>query len=165
MSGVVRVKEGVQFGVIAPGGFAILAAIVGAATRLAMDLTITSGSDGAHSGVDDPHHRGEAYDLRSHDLTVVWIVHAAVRSVPARSDRQVHRQPCGRPIAARIANPPGAIAPNSTPSFARTRHSLARPQRQHASQCLICRQMRLPMERLIATPRLQPLAALRAPAA
>ena len=23
-----------------------------------------------HSGVDDPHHRGEAYDLRSHDLTV-----------------------------------------------------------------------------------------------
>ena len=66
---MVRVKEGVQFGVIAPGGFAILAAITGAATRLAMDLTITSGSDGPHSGVDDPHHRGEAYDLRSHDLT------------------------------------------------------------------------------------------------
>ena len=36
-----------------------------------MDLTITSGTDAAleHSGPNDPHHRGEAYDIRTHDLT------------------------------------------------------------------------------------------------
>ncbi len=33
-----------------------------------VDLTITSGTDGAHSGPGDPHYHGEAYDVRSHDL-------------------------------------------------------------------------------------------------
>ncbi len=32
------------------------------------DITITSACDGTHSGPDDPHHRGEAYDIRTHDL-------------------------------------------------------------------------------------------------
>jgi hypothetical protein len=32
------------------------------------DLTITSACDGEHSGPNDPHHRGEAYDIRTHDL-------------------------------------------------------------------------------------------------
>jgi hypothetical protein len=64
----VRVKEGVQFAVIAPGGFEILAAIQYTAGVIAHDLTITSGTDCEHSGPDDPHHRGEAYDIRSHDL-------------------------------------------------------------------------------------------------
>lgn len=62
----VHVKPGVLFTVIAPGGFRILAAIDTAA-RIE-DLTITSACDGEHSGLDDPHHRGEAYDVRSHDL-------------------------------------------------------------------------------------------------
>lgn len=66
--GVVYVKPGVEFTVIAPGGFRILSAIDQAATTLGRDLTITSGTDGTHSGPDDPHHRGEAYDVRSHDL-------------------------------------------------------------------------------------------------
>ena len=65
---VLRVKDGVQFGVIAPGGFAILAALRMAAQTVGHDLTITSGTDGEHSGPDDPHHRGEAYDIRTHDL-------------------------------------------------------------------------------------------------
>lgn len=64
----VRVKEGVEFKVIAPGGFVILAAIRDAALAIGHDLTITSGTDGAHSGPGDPHHRGEAYDVRTHDL-------------------------------------------------------------------------------------------------
>ena len=68
MSGVVRVKPGVEFAVIAPGGFELLAAITLAASSLGYDLTITSGTDGVHSGPNDPHHRGEAYDVRSHDL-------------------------------------------------------------------------------------------------
>ncbi len=38
---------------------------------LRTDLTITSGSDGVHSGIDDPHHFGNAYDVRSHDLDTV----------------------------------------------------------------------------------------------
>jgi hypothetical protein len=64
----VRVKDGVSFAVIAPGGFRILAAFEDAADQIAHDLTITSGTDGAHSGPDDPHHRGEAYDIRTKDL-------------------------------------------------------------------------------------------------
>lgn len=65
---VVRTKPGVEFTVIAPGGFEMLAAIVATATALGTDLTITSACDGEHSGPNDPHHRGEAYDIRTHDL-------------------------------------------------------------------------------------------------
>lgn len=65
--GVVRVKDGVAFSVIAPGGFRILAAINYATSQT--DLVITSGTDGEHSGPNDPHHRGEAYDVRTKDLT------------------------------------------------------------------------------------------------
>lgn len=64
---VVRVKDGVTFSKIAPGGFRMLAAIEHAA-QIA-DLTITSACDGQHSGPNDPHHRGEAYDVRTHDLS------------------------------------------------------------------------------------------------
>jgi hypothetical protein len=68
MSGIVKVKDGVEFKVIAPGGFVLLAAIVMAGQALELDLTITSACDGTHSGADDPHHRGEAYDIRTHDV-------------------------------------------------------------------------------------------------
>jgi len=66
---VVHAKSGVLFTVIAPGGFRILSAIDQTAQKLHCDLIITSACDGAHSGVDDPHHRGEAYDVRSHDMS------------------------------------------------------------------------------------------------
>src|SRR5579872_5966417 len=66
--GVVLVKPGVEFATIAPGGFRILLAITQTAQQLAVNLTITSGTDGEHSGPEDPHKRGEAYDLRSQDL-------------------------------------------------------------------------------------------------
>lgn len=65
---VVNAKAGVLFTVIAPGGFRILSAIDQVATEVGVDLVITSGCDGLHSGVDDPHHTGNAYDVRSHDL-------------------------------------------------------------------------------------------------
>jgi hypothetical protein len=65
---VVRVKEGVEFSVIAPAGFRILSALVDTAFVLRRDLTITSGTDGEHSGPSDPHKLGEAYDVRSHDF-------------------------------------------------------------------------------------------------
>lgn len=63
----VRIKDGVQFK-ISPGGIRILAAFDHAANVIAHDITITSGADGTHSGPDDPHHRGDAYDGRTHDL-------------------------------------------------------------------------------------------------
>lgn len=68
MVGAVRVKEGVLFSVIAPGGFRILQAIEVTARKLGQDLWITSACDGEHSGPQDPHHCGEAYDVRSHDF-------------------------------------------------------------------------------------------------
>ncbi|SRR5579871_2107937 len=67
--GVVKTKEGVQFTTIAPGGFRILEAITLTASVVGVDLTITSACDGCHSGQHDPHHRGEAYDVRTHGLT------------------------------------------------------------------------------------------------
>lgn len=67
MRSYVLIKDGVQFK-ITPGGIRILAAFDYAAQRIAHDITITSGADGAHSGLDDPHHKGDAYDCRSHDL-------------------------------------------------------------------------------------------------
>jgi len=69
MTSVIRVKEGVLFTVISPGGFEIFSALSVAAAELGHDLTITSACDGLHSGPDDPHHFGRAYDVRTHDLT------------------------------------------------------------------------------------------------
>jgi hypothetical protein len=66
---VVRTKPEISFSTIAPAGFRILAAIDQAAQKLDCDLTITSACDGEHSGPNDPHHRGEAYDVRSHDFS------------------------------------------------------------------------------------------------
>lgn len=66
--GVVRLKDGVQFTVIGPAGFRILSAIDQTAAALDHDLVITSACDGAHSGPADPHHTGEAYDIRTHDF-------------------------------------------------------------------------------------------------
>lgn len=67
---MIKVKEGVTF-IYSPGGLSILNAIKTVSKLIAHDLTITSGSDGIHSGPDDPHYKGDAYDIRSHDLDAV----------------------------------------------------------------------------------------------
>jgi hypothetical protein len=64
----VKVKPGVEFTVIAPAGYLILDSLKKAAKKLCVDLTISSACDGAHSGPGDPHHTGNAYDVRSHDF-------------------------------------------------------------------------------------------------
>lgn len=51
-----------------PGGVVILSALAYCAEMVNHDLTVTSGSDGDHSGPDDPHYKGDAYDIRIHDL-------------------------------------------------------------------------------------------------
>ena len=66
---IVHVKSGVLFTVIAPGGFRMLSAIDQTCAKMGIDLILTSACDGEHSGPNDPHHHGEAYDVRSHDFT------------------------------------------------------------------------------------------------
>jgi len=99
---VVRVKLGVQFTTIAPAGFAILGALHTAARMLLCDLTITSACDGAHSGPDDPHHRGEAYDVRTRGLAPV-VQDALLATVIA-----LLREP-GEPPAARAGAIPRSL--------------------------------------------------------
>jgi len=65
----VTIKDGVLFALLAPAGLAILDALRRTAQNLEMDLVITSGTDGKHSGPDDPHYTGEAYDVRSQGLS------------------------------------------------------------------------------------------------
>lgn len=66
--GCVRTKEGVSFATIAPAGFRILSALEAVARSLGYDLTITSACDGLHSGPEDFHHKGQAYDIRTKTL-------------------------------------------------------------------------------------------------
>ena len=65
----ILVKPGVQFAVIRPAGARIIEVLRGIARELSFDVTITSATDGTHSGPNDPHHLGEAYDLRTRGLT------------------------------------------------------------------------------------------------
>lgn len=67
---MIKVKDGVEFTVIAPAGWMILQALKRASEYLLRDLTITSACDGNHSGPNDPHKKGEAYDIRSNDIEV-----------------------------------------------------------------------------------------------
>ena len=69
MTGVITTKEGVLFQKIAPAGFRILSAIDQVSQALSVNLVITSGTDGEHSGPNDPHHRGEAFDVRSQSFS------------------------------------------------------------------------------------------------
>ena len=67
--GELKFKEGVVlFEPMPPAGQAILDALAKVAGTLSFDLVVTSGADGTHSGPSDPHHSGNAYDVRSHDL-------------------------------------------------------------------------------------------------
>lgn len=65
----VLVKDGVDFGTsLAPAGARILDELKRIVAGLDFDVTITSARDGLHSGPADPHHSGEAFDLRTHGL-------------------------------------------------------------------------------------------------
>lgn len=66
----ILVKPGVEFGdSFAPAGARILEALKQIVRYLGFDVTITSARDGEHSGPEDPHHKGEAFDIRTHDLS------------------------------------------------------------------------------------------------
>lgn len=63
MTPVLLTKTGVKFDRIAPGGFKILAVLCAATDVFHQNLVITCGTE-AHPA-EDPHTRGEAYDVRS----------------------------------------------------------------------------------------------------
>lgn len=65
---VVLSKPGVLFTIISPAGFTIIAALDDVAAVIDHDIEITSACDGEHSGPDDPHLHGSAYDIRTHGL-------------------------------------------------------------------------------------------------
>ena len=68
--GRLLVKPGVDFGtVLAPAGAQILDTLKRLVPAYPFDVTITSARDGVHSGPADPHHSGEAFDLRTNTLT------------------------------------------------------------------------------------------------
>lgn len=67
---VVKVAKGrnVKFATIAPAGFRILGALDTLCRLRNIDIEITSGTDGTHSGPTDPHYKGEAFDIRSNSM-------------------------------------------------------------------------------------------------
>lgn len=77
----VRVKDGVRFATIAPGGFHILAALDTVAERLHRDLEITSGTD-SHA-LPDPHAWGGAYDIsvRGFDVPTICMLVVQLRGM------------------------------------------------------------------------------------
>jgi len=66
---ILRTKPGVEFAVIDDVTRQLFYVLLRAAEYFQLgELTITSGSDGVHSGPDDPHYCGHAVDVRTHDL-------------------------------------------------------------------------------------------------
>ena len=63
----IELKPGVEIEPLVPAGARILDALKN--LPLPFACVITSGRDGVHSGPQDPHKLGEAYDLRTHGLT------------------------------------------------------------------------------------------------
>ena len=85
---MIKIKDGVEFTVIAPAGFVILQALKRASGYLLRDLTITSACDGEHSGSEDPHKKGEAYDVRSHDFDLAskdYILDVIMRGLDSKA--------------------------------------------------------------------------------
>lgn len=71
MTPVLRCADGVTFARIAPGGFRILAALDAACQAIGHDLTISAGTNDHTTG---RHPLGEAYDVRTRDLTASQIL-------------------------------------------------------------------------------------------
>lgn len=63
--GALFFKPTAQFEKPTVGGACLIAALAWTAAQSPFDLMITSGTDGTHSGPDDPHKKGNALDVRS----------------------------------------------------------------------------------------------------
>ena len=78
---VLTSKPGVLYTVISAAGFQILSALTRAAVIVGQDLEITSACDGEHSGPEDPHHEGKAFDVRTHGLHDKHLALATIKSL------------------------------------------------------------------------------------
>lgn len=67
--GLIKIKPGVTFEPYAPAGIRILEVLKSIVQSYPFDVTITSGTDGVHSGPLDPHKLGMAFDIRTKDLS------------------------------------------------------------------------------------------------
>lgn len=76
----VRVKPGVEFGELTTAGIHMLSALDMIARQNKHDITVTSARDGDHSGPDDPHKKGNAFDVRTHDLPDKEVVLQSLKS-------------------------------------------------------------------------------------
>lgn len=65
---VVRAKDESVTILPSPAGFHIIWAVRLSAMVLGHDIVITAGSNGKHSGPEDPHYKGNAFDLHTHGL-------------------------------------------------------------------------------------------------
>lgn len=92
MSYAVWFKAGCETSIIAPSGVRILAAIHATAQLLGHDLVVTCGCDSHPAS--DPHSKGQAFDVRSHDLTA-----AQKQSVLETMMAQLQDDPSDLPIA------------------------------------------------------------------
>lgn len=90
--GQILIKPGVSFGPFAPAGARILDALKRLVPAYDFDVTITSAADGEHSGPTDPHHSGEAFDLRTNTLTQAqkWRLLTDLRKVLYRDARRFY---------------------------------------------------------------------------
>lgn len=67
--GKLLIKKGVDFGPeLAPAGARILEILKTIVAGYSHNIVITSARDGIHSGPNDPHLKGEAFDLRTNTL-------------------------------------------------------------------------------------------------
>lgn len=65
---MVKTKAGVTF-FYAPPMFRIIEVLKNISADLRKDIVITSGSDGQHSGPNDPHYSGGALDIRTNTFS------------------------------------------------------------------------------------------------
>ena len=78
--------QAVRFDCIAPAGFRLLAAASDLARDWPTDIYLTSGTDGAHSGPNDPHKRGCAYDAQTNQWPLPDTKQAFVRAWVERAE-------------------------------------------------------------------------------
>lgn len=112
---VVRVKPGCLFAIVAPGGVRILGACDQVARDAGVDLEISCGTEGHLA--DDPHTKGEAYDVSVHGFSVDEVLDVRSRLMQQLGARftvlyEEHEKPTDPRLAAICYVDKNATAPH-----------------------------------------------------
>lgn len=97
-----RTKPGVLFDIVTESGARILQAAARQASLSTFDWYITSGTDGIHSGPNDPHKWGRAYDFSVQHFPNDFAIDRAVTALAAELGNQFfvqHETPQTNPHA------------------------------------------------------------------